>query len=319
MKRAVAAVVTVLLLGVLFARVDRAALLANLRHTRITWFALGLLMFVPQIAAIAWRWKRMVSLFAKISLRESVSLVLASATMNLVLPSKAGDLTKALFLKRTGTLDLARATNVVLFEKMLDVGMLAAFMLGGVALLFVRGGADPLVRNAGLAAAALGAVAVAGVAALYFIPVESLPGLRWMLERLRAVPWLARVARLFETTHEVVALLQSRGARRGQILATSALIWVLHLVQIYFFFLSLDAAAPPGQFVSLVPLAIFIGLLPLTVAGFGTRDAAIILFFPQFPREVMLGVALYINLRYILPALAGLPSLNRYIVRGAEQ
>jgi hypothetical protein len=55
----------------------------------------------------------MVSVVTPLALRESVSLILASLTMNLVLPSKMGDLTKAIFLKRTGTLDLKRSANLV--------------------------------------------------------------------------------------------------------------------------------------------------------------------------------------------------------------
>jgi hypothetical protein len=33
---------------------------------------------------------------------------------------------------------------------------------------------------------------------------------------------------------------------------------------------------------------------------------------------MMLGVALYVNLRYILPAIAGIPYLNRYVTYAKE-
>ena len=85
-----------------------------------------------------------------------------------------------------------------------------------------------------------------------------------------------------------------------------------------FFFLALDVRVPAGQFVSLVPLAIFIGLVPLTVAGFGTRDGAIQAFFPQYPPETMLAVAMFVNIRYILPAVVGIPWALRYITFARE-
>lgn len=313
MKRLIALLVTLGMFALIFSKIDRVKLLESLRHTRWDYFALAILAFIPQIGAIALRWKRMVRVFAPLSWGESISLILASNTMNLVLPSKMGDLTKGYFLKRTGTLDLKRAMNVVVFEKMLDVAVLALMMLAGVTFMLLGHSATPLQRHAGVVAAGFGLFAVSVVALLYFVPPDVLPGLRQTIAWLGRKPKLGKIQELFQTSHEVISLLQSRGAHRGQILALSVLIWCLHLGQIYLFFLSQRAAVPFFEFACLVPLAIFIGLLPISLAGFGTRDMALIYFFPAFPRSVMFGVALYINLRYILPAIAGIPFLNRYI------
>lgn len=309
---------TVALLALIFWRVDRTALLANLRSTHWAWFTLAVVMFVPQVGVIAFRWRRLVMCFAPITWGECVRIVLASATMNLVLPSKLGDLSKGVFLKRTGTLDLKRAMNIVVFEKMLDVAALALMMLGGVALMLACDGATPLQRHAAIVAGAAGAAAVAAVAAVYFIPMTAFPGFRRALEWLGGKPRLKKLHDLVLAGHEVITMLQSRGARRGRIVAYSLLIWVLHLAQIYFFFLCLGVRPDPGQYMSLVPLAIFIGLVPVTIAGFGTRDAAIISLFAQYPPSLMFGIALYINLRYIVPAIAGIPFLNRYISYARE-
>ena len=318
MKRWLALAATIALLVFLFMRIDRAELLRNLAATQMTWFVLALALFVPQIGIIALRWKRMVDLFTPITWRESIGLILAGNTMNLVLPSKLGDLSKGWFLHRMGALDLKRAMNVVVFEKMLDVAALALFMLAGVALLLVRPTLVAVSPAALVVAGLLGFVAVGGVAVLYFVPLDVLPGMKQGLAWLGTKPRVARVHRLLVASHDVMALLQSRGARRGRIIALSLLIWVFHLLQIYCFFRSLDAAVGAGQFFSLVPLAIFIGLIPLTIAGFGTRDGALQAFFPQYPPEVMLAVAMYVNLRYILPALAGIPFAMRYMAWSNE-
>jgi uncharacterized membrane protein YbhN (UPF0104 family) len=66
--------------------------------------------------------------------------------------------------------------------------------------------------------------------------------------------------------------------------------------------------------VGLVPAAIVVGLLPITVAGLGTRDVAmIVLFAPWAPAEMMAGIALLSHLRYILPGLAGLVSVRQFL------
>jgi uncharacterized protein (TIRG00374 family) len=314
-KRLISFVISVALLALLFYRVDRVQLAAYLKATHWGWFALAIAMFVPQIGLIAWRWRQLVRLFTHVSWSEAVQQILASNTMNLILPSKLGDLAKGVFLHRMGRLDLSRAMNVVIFEKMLDVATLAAIMLVGVGALFVRGNISGMQRHAALFASLLGVFAVAAVAMLYFVPLEKVPALAKLIAWLATKPKLARVERFFRAAHETITLLQSRGARRDRICALSIAIWIAHLVQIYFFFLALNARPLPlFQFATMVPLAIFIGLIPLTIAGFGTRDNALVAFFPQFPPSLMVGVALYVNLRYILPALAGLPFLGRYLV-----
>jgi uncharacterized membrane protein YbhN (UPF0104 family) len=55
-------------------------------------------------------------------------------------------------------------------------------------------------------------------------------------------------------------------------------------------------------------------LLPLTLAGIGTRDAALILFYRPYlnaPTAAALGILC--TMRYVLPALGGLPFLSSYL------
>jgi uncharacterized protein (TIRG00374 family) len=160
---------------------------------------------------------------------------------------------------------------------------------------------------------------VGAVLILYFLPTRYIPGLAQLLKWLRGKVRLQKVYRLFASSHDVIAMLQSRGAKRSQILVLSVVIWIFHLVQIYFFFRALGAQPALGQFATLVPLAIFVGLLPISIAGFGTRDTALIVLFPQFSSSVMLGVAMFVNLRYLLPAAAGIPFLHKYLQLSRQQ
>ena len=64
----------------------------------------------------------------------------------------------------------------------------------------------------------------------------------------------------------------------------------------------------------LAPLALLVGMLPLTFAGIGTRDAALIYFYaPFFPAVIGAALGLLCTLRTLVPALAGLPFLSRYL------
>jgi uncharacterized membrane protein YbhN (UPF0104 family) len=63
-------------------------------------------------------------------------------------------------------------------------------------------------------------------------------------------------------------------------------------------------------------LAILVGLLPFTFAGIGTRDAAIVFFYRSFlSAPVAAALGLLFTLRYLVPALAGLPLLGRYMAQ----
>ena len=62
------------------------------------------------------------------------------------------------------------------------------------------------------------------------------------------------------------------------------------------------------------PLAIFVGLIPITIAGMGTRDSAIIYLFSAWAgSSVCLGVGfLYSFFAYWFLALLGLPIMKKY-------
>jgi uncharacterized membrane protein YbhN (UPF0104 family) len=58
-------------------------------------------------------------------------------------------------------------------------------------------------------------------------------------------------------------------------------------------------------------MAIFVGLLPVTFAGVGTRDAAMAYFLAGPAGEgPALALGAFATVRYLVPALAGLPFLS---------
>jgi uncharacterized membrane protein YbhN (UPF0104 family) len=126
-----------------------------------------------------------------------------------------------------------------------------------------------------------------------------------MADRLRA---------LRGSWHEMHALFWRAWPVCIMTMALSMLIWFLHLLQFWLMARALGAPLPMIVTLALVPLAILAGLLPLTLAGIGTRDAALIALLRSYMSPAT-GAALGVlaTLRYLLPALAGLPALQRYL------
>jgi len=92
------------------------------------------------------------------------------------------------------------------------------------------------------------------------------------------------------------------------------IIWVLTLAQYACFFAALNYAGNWLAVPAFIPAAILAGIMPLTVAGIGTRDAAILLLFNGFAAaELATGVGLLSHLRYLLPGIVGAFVVRRMV------
>jgi uncharacterized membrane protein YbhN (UPF0104 family) len=86
------------------------------------------------------------------------------------------------------------------------------------------------------------------------------------------------------------------------------------------FIMALGSPVPFGPAVGLLPLGLLAGLVPLTFAGVGTRDAALVfLFAPWLSTETAAALGLLATSRYILPAIAGAPFVGPYMNIGFEK
>ncbi len=77
------------------------------------------------------------------------------------------------------------------------------------------------------------------------------------------------------------------------ILLTTLAIWLIVLIHIKLSFLAFNSNVPFVSIISIQPVVIFIGLLPITLAGIGTREsAAVLLFSGLTPAPTALAVGL---------------------------
>jgi uncharacterized protein (TIRG00374 family) len=312
-KQILSLLISATLLAILLWRVDARAVLDILSGIHLGWFLLAMVFFVPQTVVIAWRWQLISRPLARLSMRESLRQVLASNTLNLVLPSKLGDLTKGVFLHRRGSCRLSEGMHIVVFEKLLDLASLCAWMIVGW---FILPSFVPWV----LAILVMGASLIAVVLVVYFsrrgsaLIFSSLPG------RVLQHPKLAKLREVLASGPRVMALVHADGPRRNLILGSSFLIWLLHLLQIACFFQCVRADVTLFQVVAIMPIAIFAGLLPLSLAGIGVRDWAIVALFasPTNSPALLASVGLLVSLRYVVPAACGLPFVPRYFLASRQ-
>lgn len=306
MRLALAFVLGVAILAIIYQQVEVTALLDVLGGTHLGWLAVSIVMLAPIILMSAWRLTMLVPAAGGLAFAEANKLVLASVTLNTVLPSHTGDLVKAYFLIDRGRISGTLALSLVVFERLCDLFGLFLWCLVGLALHDLPG------SFSGLLAAAAG-LGLALTLALIGWPASARP-IFAILARAAPARFAPRVAELEASWGELTAYVLGNRRAIGAVAGVSVLLWFLHGVQIWFLILALGAWAPFGANMVLAPLALLIGMLPITMAGIGTRDAAFIfLYAPYFAPATGAALGLLSLLRYLLPGFAGLPFLARYM------
>lgn len=301
-KRLLAILISALLLAALFASINLGELGRVLRQVSPFWLTIGFLLFVPQIFLIASRWRYLCRPVADIPLAECVRQVLAASSLNLILPSKLGDLAKGVFLYRRGKCRFSEGMHVVAFEKLMDIFALSLWMVVGWILF-----PSPVWWVLGMLFFGVGLLYL--ISSIYFRPMGMLR---------RVLP--GRLSEVAAFGPRVMKLTHLYGERRRGVLVYSVGLWFLHLLQIHFFLIAVGVKLGLIEVLARMPIPLFAGLLPLTMAGFGTRDWAIVAVFasPVNSPEVLVAGALLISMRYVVPALGGLYFLPTYLALGKD-
>ncbi len=224
------------------------------------------------------------ALGVEMTIGRAFRITMACWPIGTLTPGKAGEL-----LKAAAVPDRQLGIGSVLAERVIDVGVLGVFgLVFGAAV----GSWEAIAGGAFGAGGALGIVLFAGVAARILAGKKiatKLEGLLAVLPRLWASPGML-----------------------ASCIAASALNWFLSMLQLW---LLLDAFHSPASLlliVAILPAATFVGLLPLTIAGAGTRDAAFLLLAAgRVDSAAMLASSLvYTLFGYFFLGAAGLPFLG---------
>ena len=311
MKRLISIIVSLGILAIIYSKIDFQGLIGVFKNCDRVWMAISLGMVVPLTAITSWRLQQLMPRSGLLSFWEANKLTLAASVLNMVLPSKMGDIAKAYFIRDRGYLSGSLSLSLVVFEKSCDMLSLLLWCVFGLAIYSKQ---DILfwVMAVGVFIGLILGLLLLGskkFADFFFKAGKKIAPkkLKKKLEKLH-ISWSEMHDYFWRDKKQLT-----------KIALTSIFIWFLHLLQIWFFIFALNASVPFVANLALSPLAILAGLLPLTFAGVGTRDAALILFYqPFFNAQTGAALGLLCTSRYFLPAVGGLPFFGQYLanVRG---
>ncbi|MBA7499043.1 hypothetical protein ES704_01782 [subsurface metagenome] len=257
-------------------------------HSNPLYLLLALVLLIIYIPILVKRWQIILKIMGyKIQYKECFHLILGALPLTSVTPSKSGDVIKAYYLK--GKVPISKTVGSVLTERILDVSSLVLFSLIGM-LFYQR------FELAGIAL-----IILIGIIVIFFVSQIDLhfPIRKSWNDKLRNVILSTKM------------LMKDKKAFSATMLCSLS-IWFLSIVQTMIFFYAVGIKIPLLFTMANIPIAIFIGMMPVTVGGMGTRDAAIIFLFSEYagPSE-LLGVGILFSLfRYWLPSLVGIPFMR---------
>ena len=305
LKRFISIVVSVAILLYIYTQIDITNLFEVFQKSDRILLVISLAMVIPITLITSWRLQQLVP-ERSLGLLEANRLILGASVLNMVLPSKMGDIAKAYFMSERSNISGSLSLAISVFEKACDLLSLLLWCVFGLMLYPAK---DSLfwVMTAGVAIGlVLGLLLLSSrqFANLFFTIATSVApkSLKKKLQKMQA-SW-GEMHDYFWSNKQQLLL----------ITGTSIFIWFLHLLQIWLFILALKAVVPFIVSLALSPLSILAGLLPLTFAGIGTRDAAIIYFYQDYFSEATgAALGLLCTSRYFIPALIGLPFLGQML------
>ena len=273
------------------------------------WLVISIGMILPITALRAIRFFWVVPAGALPGHGEAFKLTLVSSALNVFVPAKAGDLIKSYFVAKRGHTSTGVAIAIIVYERLCDMfGLIFWCLLGW----FVG---QPEVT--GLPTAFWLLLAVLGTLCGVLISSERAAAV-WRALMTRLIPdgKLRKLRQLAVGWPDLLEVLRNR---RQWIVPFSLLLWLTHLFQIWLFTVALSLNVPFAVCASLSAIALMAGQLPLTVAGLGTRDVAlVVLLAPYMAPESAAAMGVLISTRNFLPPLIGIPLMRPYLASVVE-
>jgi len=299
-------IVSASIIAFLYWQIDFEKIIQVLVLSNLKWLAFGLVLIIPTTLLTAFRLTFLSLDSNKINYLDALKLILAASVMNIVLPSKMGDVAKGVFIVKDKNIAYSQAMPLVVFEKINDLLALLLWCVFGLLVLQNFGGLYLFLLGLSLSFLVFGLLAISSKS---FIN-SAFDLIVFLLPRKFSFD----INQFRNGWSEVCNFVNKDKTKVFWLSLLSIFIWFVHLFQIWLFILALSPNVSFFASLAITPIVIFAGLIPLTFSGIGTRDFAFIFFYSAyFSAATGAALGLLATLRYIIPAIAGIPFFSYYI------
>ncbi|MCD6093949.1 MAG: flippase-like domain-containing protein [Candidatus Omnitrophica bacterium] len=277
-------IVTIAIFFALFSKIDAKGTISAIKGVNLKLFLLAtIIALMSNLFLMTDRWRQTLRMLgSSVPYRELLFVRVGSYSLRGILPLKSGEILRVAYLKKYNKVSLPIGTASVGLGLLLNLLALFAFVLGGSLFL----GTIEIVKKCGYVLVLLLLAFILFRSALSLLKKISRKVYKAIEEYLRA--W-KRVSFLGKTN----LFFYSLGLK------------FLELLNYYIILRAFNIIVPFKAILVFVPLAILVSELPITIAGLGIRESAVVLFFSQYGlAEELLGAGLLISfVEYILPNL----------------
>jgi uncharacterized membrane protein YbhN (UPF0104 family) len=278
--------VSAVLLWMLFRRADMSTTIGHIRQMNLLWMAAALGMYALMLLVSAWRWRLLLTVqTVHVGLGTLTKSFLVATFFNNFLPSNiGGDVVRvADTAPFAGSKTLA--TTVVLLDR----------ILGLIALLAVAAVASALAAAGGLRLAGTGYVwlALAGIAAGLFVFMRFPDS----VSRVLKAAGEGRAAALQTRVNNLAHAVERFGSDPTAVwLAFAGAVAVQGLLVLFYVCAARSLAVPLPLLAAavIVPVSLAVQMAPVSINGFGVREAVFAFFFTSLGFDV--GSALTLSL-----------------------
>ena len=256
----------------------------------------ALFLFIPLITVKAMRWKLLMEVQSiYYSLTDSITMYVAAIYVGVITPGRLGEFIKAFYLRQDGH-PFGKALATVLLDKLFDYVPLLSFGVFGM-LLFVNL-FDEVVLTLGFI--------LAGIIVVYFFKDSTKRVLKYISSVFVPEKYKKDTETFFSDLWNSVKALNA-----AQVVLMTGLTlvgWVIYFVMMFLFAQSISIDIPFLYLAVCVSISAAVTLIPVSIAGIGTRDVTLIILFSYlgYSKESAVAFSIMMLFMYVVYGLVGL-------------
>ena len=294
----------ILLFIFILTRIDLPSLFEIFLGINLFFLCCALLVNGIAIVMKSFKWKLIVSTLKKeISLSLSIRAFLIGFSFSVLTPAKLGDFVRAFYI-RDEQCNLGKALSSVVTDRLIDIVTLFSFAFVGI-LVF-----SFVFHREILSVSLLVILAVAIASAVYIVTNKQLLTrlLRPFFNIFIPHHHKKTVSEYYHDFFSGLSVFFQNKKIFFLVILVGIVSWFPPIVYASLLALSLGITVEPTFFVLVIPIISLLDLLPISISGIGTRDAALIFLFglQGIPPESAVAFSLlYLFMSYWLVALVG--------------
>jgi len=273
---------TIAIFVIIFSKIDFPNTLKILKETILSFFLIAVLLNFISLGVHAAKWRQLLTyLGLNIPLKEALFLEISSMPTRILLPLKSGELIQALYLKKKKQFPLKKGAFSLIISAFYDLCTLIFYILVGLVIVKVD----------------FSNIIFWAFTTISLFIITSL--LIFFFKRKYVFKIHKNIIKIFD-------FFKNTTLKRAIFLFLYSMLFNFITLWTYFFiFKSLSISVPFKELVLFIPILLSLTQIPITISGFGTREALIIYLFSNYaPQENLFAVGILVALiMYVIPSI----------------